>query len=467
MIRFILNREDVAAHLPAGAVTLDFVRRHRSLTGTKEGCREGDCGACMVLLGEPRDDGVFYRPVNSCLLPLANLAGRHLVTIEGLNVDGLNPIQRAFVEEGGTQCGFCTPGFIVSFLGFLLSAPRWDVSAGYDAMAGNLCRCTGHVAIRRAAERVCTNLSDPPPARLVGGLRQLVEQQWLPAYFLEIPERLRRAEIKAAAVGGGFPIAGGTDLFVQRPSELADATLTLLTRREDLRGVRFEGGRCVIGAAMRWADLEDSPILHDVLPGIAEHLKLAASRPIRHRATLGGNIVNASPIGDLTILLLALDADLALSDGQARRVVRLRDFFLGYKKLSKRSEELVTHVSLAVPPKGAVLGFEKVSRRTHLDIASVNSAMLAVRQNNHVASIQLSAGGVAPVPLYLKRTSEQLTGAALTAANLRGALDTAASEIAPISDVRGSADYKRGLLRQLLVAHFLKLAPELEEELAS
>lgn len=467
MIKFILNCEDVATHLPAGTVALDFVRRQRGLTGTKEGCREGDCGACMVLLGEPRNDGVFYRPANSCLLPLANVAGRHLVTIEGLNLPGLNPIQRAFVDGGGTQCGFCTPGFIVSFLGFLLSAPQRDVNTASDALAGNLCRCTGHVAIRRAAARVCAGLNSPPPANLGDRVRELVEQRWLPDYFLEIPRRLRRVELQLPAGNGNIHIAGGTDLFVQRADELADATLTLLTRRDDLRGVRLENGRCVIGAATRWADLEDSPVFREVLPGVEEHLKLAASRPIRHRATLGGNIVNASPIGDLTILLLALDAELALSDGQARRGVPLRDFFLGYKKLNKRPEELVTHVSFPVPPKNAVLGFEKVSRRMHLDIASVNAAMLAARRNDHIASIHLSAGGVAPVPLYLKRTSAQLAGGALTAANLLAALDTAASEISPISDVRGSADYKRGLLRQLLVAHFLKLAPELEEELTA
>jgi len=405
--------------------------------------------------------------VNSCLLALANLTGRHLVTIEGLNHERLNPIQRAFVEEGATQCGFCTPGFIVSFLGYLLSAPQWSASAGYDAMAGNLCRCTGHVAIRRAADRVCTALNDPPPANLGERVRQLVEQQWLPAYFLEIPERLRRSEIKAVAVSGDVPIAGGTDLFVQRPDDLEDVTLTLLTRRHDLRGVRIEGARCVIGAATRWADLEDSSVFQDVLPGVADHLKLAASRPIRHRATVGGNIINASPIGDLTILLLALDADLALSDGHAQRVVRLRDFFLGYKKLNKHPEELVIDVSFQVPPKTVVFGFEKVSRRRHLDIASVNTAMLAVCQNGRVASIHLSAGGVAPVPLYLTHASKRLDGAQLTAANLRAALDAAASEVSPISDVRGSAEYKRGLLRQLLVAHFLKLAPELEEELIS
>ena len=466
MIRFIVNREDVAVPLPAGTAALDFVRNRLGLTGTKEGCREGDCGACMVLVGEPQDDGVCYRPVNACLLPLADLGGRHLVTIEGLNLDVLNPIQQAFVEEGAAQCGFCTPGFIFSFLGFLLSAPHWHESAADDALAGNLCRCTGHVAIRRAAARVRSGLPDPPPPNLTDRLRQLVAQRWLPEYFLEIPERLRRPELQTAVSGDGVLIAGGTDLFVQRAEELAETTLKLLSRRDDLRGVRVAAGRCVIGAATRWAELEDSPQFGEVLPGIAEHLKLAASRPIRHRATVGGNIINASPIGDLTILLLALDAEVSLAAGPALRSVRLRDFFRGYKQLDKRPDEIVTHVSFPVPPPAAVFGFEKVSRRRHLDIASVNSAMLAVREQDRLTSIHLSAGGVGPVPLYLTNAVRILAGNPLTATTVRAALEAAAAEIAPISDVRGSAAYKRLLLRHLLVAHLLKLAPELEEELA-
>jgi xanthine dehydrogenase small subunit len=465
MIAFLLNRETVTSDLPAGTVTLDFLRHHRGLSGTKEGCREGDCGACLVLLGEPRNDGVFYRPVNSCLLPLGDVAGRHLVTIEGLNGDALNPIQQAFLAQGAAQCGFCTPGFIVSFLGFLLSSPRWGLTEATDALAGNLCRCTGHLSIRRAVSDVCATLGELPPARLSERVSYLVAQRWLPTHFLEIPARLQVIQAPALDQATGIPVAGGTDLFVQRPDDFAHGGLHFVSRRADLHGVRVEGGRCVIGAATPWADLEDSEVLRQVLPGIADHLKLAASRPIRHRATVGGNIVNASPIGDLTILLLALDATLALSHGGAGRELRLRDFFLGYKQLAKRPDELIAEIVFQVPAPAAVLSFEKVSRRTHLDIASVNCAMLAVRHHGTLASIQLAAGGVAPVPLYLRRTSEKLAGGALTAGVLREALATAQAEIAPISDVRGSADYKRRLLRQLLLAHFLKLAPELEKEL--
>ena len=468
MIRFILNREDMAVGLPAGMVLLDFLRRHRGLAGTKEGCREGDCGACLVLLGEPREEGVFYRPVNSCLLPLGEAAGRHVVTIEGLNREALTPVQQAIVEEGATQCGFCTPGFVVSLADFLLSSPVWDEPAGVDAMGGNICRCTGYVSIRRALRRVCAALNGlgaPPPPHSPARVRWLVDQGWLPAYLPGVSERLRALSSGAdPSPSEAVPVAGGTDLFVQRAEQLETAELEFLSCHKELRGVRVEDGQCLIGAATAWADLEDSPLFRKLLPGIAEWFKLCASRPIRHRATVGGNIVNASPIGDLTILLLALDARLALSDGRSRRDMRLRDFYSGYKQLNKRVEEIVVEVAFSVPPSDAVLSFEKVCRRTHLDIASVNSAMLATVRNETVESIHLSAGGVAPVPLNLGRTAERLQGTPLIAAAARAALETAQTEIAPISDVRGSADYKRQLLRQLLIAHFLRIAPALEEE---
>lgn len=436
MITLLLNGEAVESNLPEGTVLLDFLRRHRGLTGTKEGCREGDCGACLVLLGEPRGPELYYRPVNSCLLPLADAAGRHVVTIEGLNAPALTPLQQVFVEEGASQCGFCTPGFIVALTAFLLSSPRWDVDAALDALAGNICRCTGYLAIRRAVEQVLASLGAMPAHRLP----RLVAQGWIPPYFLDAPVR-----VPAASPGrDGVPVAGGTDLFVQRPESLVAAELNLLSRREELRGVTVRDGRCRIGAATPLADLEDAP----PVPELAGVFRLIASRPIRHRATIGGNLVNASPIGDLSVLLLALNASAVLPG----REVPLRDFFAGYKKLNKRSDELVLAVSFPVPEPGSVFSFEKVSRREHLDIASVNSAMLAAVQGGRVSSACLSAGGVAPIPLYLPQAS-----AALVAGGARAALEAAMTEIAPISDVRGSADYKRRLLRRLLTAHFGKL----------
>ncbi|NJD11138.1 MAG: 2Fe-2S iron-sulfur cluster binding domain-containing protein [Gemmatimonadetes bacterium] len=462
--RFLLNRDEVRVDLPAGTVLLDVLRRERGLTGTKEGCREGDCGACMVLLGEPLDGVIRYRAVNSCLLPLGDAAGRHVVTIEGLRTSALSPAQRAFVEDGATQCGFCTPGFIVSLAGFLLSAPHLTVDAARDALAGNICRCTGYVSIRRALHRICAALPDRGSPGAPDRLHGLIAGGWIPEHFAEAAARLRTmggTAVAAPAVTGPL-VAGGTDLFVQRAAELLDAAPTFLSRRRELQGIRLEQAVCLIGAATTWSDLEDSPLLRGLLPGIEGHLRLAASRPIRHRATVAGNLVNASPIGDLSILLLALGTFVRLSGRGGARELPLRALFTGYKQLALQDGELVTEVGFDAPPEGAVFSFEKVSRRRHLDIASVNSAMLAVARAGRIESMSLSAGGVAPVPLHLSRASAFLAGAPLDAATLRAAMAVAQEEIAPISDVRGSAGYKRSLLGRLLTAHFLRLAPELE-----
>jgi len=220
------------------------------------------------------------------------------------------------VDEGATQCGFCTPGFIVALAGFLLSAPRWDAATGLDAVAGNICRCTGYVSIRRAVERVCASLGDVPPQRLP----RLVERGLMPAYFLDVPDRLRGHP----AGTNGVPVAGGTDLFVQRPDELAHAGLNFLSRREDLRGIRAADGVCHIGAATPLADLEDAP----PIPGTGSGIPFDRVAADPAAGDYCGNLVNASPIGDPAILLLALDASVELPG----RTVRLREFFLGYKR---------------------------------------------------------------------------------------------------------------------------------------
>ncbi|MFH1262987.1 MAG: FAD binding domain-containing protein [Pseudomonadota bacterium] len=470
MIRFLLNDETISTELPPGMVLLDFLRQEKRLVGVKEGCREGDCGACMVLVGEPDKGGISYRAVNSCLFPLGDVEHRHVVTIEGLNSESLSLVQQAFVEEGATQCGFCTPGFIVSLAGFLLSSPDWSTESGLDSVAGNICRCTGHVSIRRAVGKICKGLGTPPKAGTPERLRLLISAGLIPKYISKIPTRLSSlptAPARASSGRGVQQIGGGTDVYVQRPEALLNARLNFLSRRKDLQGIRLVRNRVVIGGGTPWADLEDSPIFRKIFPESSNWFQRMASRPIRNRATVGGNIVNASPIADVTILLLALDADLTLIRGKAQRRMKLRDLYVGYKKLRKKPDEIVKEVSFERSVKGARFSFEKVCRRANLDIASVNSAMSAVVWEGRIDSIHLSAGGVAPIPLYLRTASEALCGERLTATAFRKALDQAEKEISPISDVRGSANYKRTLLRRLLTAHFFKLAPELGEELTT
>ena len=408
--------------------------------------------------------GVRYLPVTSCLMPLAEAAGRHLVTIEGLDVGRANSVQRRIVEAGASQCGFCTPGIAVSLVGRLMDGAEPDANelpVEVDrALSGHLCRCTGYRSLRDATERAYLDLAGSQ------GVEALVAADELPPYFLDVPERLRALQSPPAEPDLGRPIvAGGTDLYVQRSEELptrqVTALRTLLPRRPELRGVRVEDGSLHVGAMTTFEDLAESETLRSRIPAIGEYMYLVASWQIRNRSTVGGNLINASPIGDVTILMLALGADAELEQDGTSRTVPLRDLYLGYKDLDLRDGEILTRlvirdIALSEAGPEEIVDFEKVSKRRTLDIATVNTAARLLVRDGVIERASFAAGGVAPVPLHLRQTSAVVEGRPVDRETLALAIATAQSEISPISDVRGSADTKRLLVRNLLVAHFAK-----------
>ena len=464
--RFILNDRTVETSAPAGLLLLDFLRHHERLTGTKEGCKEGDCGACAVLIGELAGDAVRYQPVTSCLVPLAEVDGRHVVTIEGCNLGtGLTPAQEAVVEHGGTQCGFCTPGIVVSLHGLLLDDTKGlSVEDVKYALSGHLCRCTGYRSLKDCADTLDRRLG----SRLngIGGrdrLAAMAAAGAIPGYFTTISERLRALQGETPAPDADpepeVRIAGGTDLYVQQGEEIPGRRVEALNRRPALKRIRRSDGEFRIGALITFEEFGVDPLVIEAIPRIGAFNHLIASWQIRNRATLAGNIVNASPIGDFTSLLLALDARVVLDDDGTQRSVRLKEFYRGYKQIDLRPGELVTEVAFA-DPAGARVNLEKVSKRTCLDIASVNSACSIRCTGDTIADAHVSLGGVAPIPLYLHETSRALRGRALDLDTAWEAVRISQQEIAPITDVRGSAEYKRLLARQLLIAHFVTLFPD-------
>lgn len=477
MLHFILNGQSIHTGLPGGTTLLDFIRYHRHLHGTKIGCREGDCGACTVLVGELQGDTVRYRTMTSCLTPLVNIRHKHIVTVEGINPPvfqgmashaqssdllALTPVQEAMVAENATQCGFCTPGFVMSLTSFCLSGQGHLPGQAVAAIDGNICRCTGYKSIERAAGRIAA-LLEQRGARTP--LAFAVESAIVPAYFLEIPDRLNGLPVREAGAPEQATVllGGGTDLYVQRHEEMAHTSAHTLFNDPALREIRDDGSFIEIGGSVTVTDLLESPLMQACFPELSEHLKLVSSTPIRNMATVAGNLANASPIGDLSIWFLALGATLTLRDERATRQIPLRNFFLGYKTLAKSADEVVPSIRFKKPGKAHFFNFEKVSKRTCLDIASVNSALLLQVENGMIKEAGLAIGGVAPVPLFLKKTSAFLAGQTLPAGDplqsdlLKQADALLQSEISPISDVRGSAEYKRLLARQLLFAHFLKL----------
>lgn len=454
-IEFILNNQLISATVNPNSVLLDFLRKDKKLTGTKEVCKEGDCGACAVLLGSIKDGKVEYKSINSCLYPIQKIQGKHVVTIEGLNSGSLNNIQNAFVNEGASQCGFCTPGFIISFTAYLINTRKFNLNDAINSVAGNICRCTGYHSIMRSIKSVGENLSEV-------NSEYLIEQGIIPDYFRSIPQRLQTITFPTKnAVDYDKLISGGTDLFVQVPENMLQIRSQISENIID-SNVWSENNQIFISGSATVSDFEKelSGKLNKTF--LNELFVLFASQPIKNSATIAGNLVNASPIADLTIALLALDASITVSNvhGQ-KRSVKLKDFYINYKKVDLVKNEFIEMIYFDLPDSDTEFNFEKVSKRKHLDIASVNSSILINIVDKKIRDAKVSAGGVAPIPLFLKNTSEFMIGKEITNYLLFDAIEIINNEISPINDIRGSAEYKTLLLNQLFKAHFIKLFPDL------
>lgn len=455
MINFILNNETVTTELSNGTSLLDYIRDTHHLKGTKIGCREGDCGACTVLQGRIVNKVLSYKSIVSCLTPLINAKDSHIVTIEGLNLKDLSPVQNSIVNNAGTQCGFCTPGFVVALTGHMLSNDKKDPRL---AISGNICRCTGYKSIEKAAFEV-EQLKD---SLLKGSeIETMINKGWLPEYFQTIGQRLKSISSNGKIKEDGeLLIGGGTDLLVQQPENICYANIK--AARESIPdNIEIEDGKVKVGAAVNMSDFFDSQIIKSNLPQLEKIFPLIASEQIRNMGTLAGNIVNASPIGDISILLLALDAELVLvNDNGEDRQLKLCDFFLDYKLTELLDDEFIHYILIPELKKGRKINFEKVSKRTYLDIATVNSAISIQVDGTLIKHINFSAGGLAPIPKKMINTNLFLTGKKLEKNTLRSALEVIQAEISPISDIRGSEEYKRLLIRQLFLNHILILFPE-------
>lgn len=460
MIEFILNHKIIRTSQNTGMTLLDYVRYEKNLSGTKIGCREGDCGACTVLVGSANESGnMEYKSITSCISPLGNAHGKHIVTVEGTNLkEKLTVVQQAMKDNYATQCGFCTPGFVMALTGFSMSNVEKNSTNALNAISGNICRCTGYKSIKNAAESVCQKLDydkDGMP------LDWLIENEFIPEYFKNIHEKLSALNTKTANQNNGKVVSGGTDLYVQQADNLMDNSVNLISNNEHLKGIKIDQGICTIGSNSTVTDLWNHTELNHYFPNLKQHLKLVSSEQIRNMASFGGNIVNASPIGDMTIFFLALNSNITLiNKDNTERTIALKNFYKGYKAYDLKEGELIKNIHFKLPSKKSLFNFEKVCKRQHLDIASVNAAIQIEINKNIITNVNVSIGGVFAFPKYLEETSAFLKGKELNEALIIEANTILQSEISPISDVRGTSDYKRLLARQLFYSHFIELFPD-------
>jgi xanthine dehydrogenase small subunit len=434
-----INDHVVRTSVPVGSTLLDLLRERCDLTGTKPGCRTGDCGACLVLVGARSEGSVDpqYELHTSCLTTVAMVAGCHVITAEGLAGDELGPVQRALIDAGGVQCGFCTPGLVVAL--------TWALMAGTDprrAAAGNLCRCTGYAGIRRACDQLAAEPGPVPLDALLPGPVLRVARDLAPL----VPEPF-----------DGHPrrwLAGATDEIPEHLHATAPHRRpTLLRRVPELCRITEVPGGVELGSAVTAAEVQGSPLIAERWPSLPGHLEQFGSPAVRASATLGGNLVHASPTADLALPLLAMGASVVVSGPGGQREVPLERFFLAYRTVDLRHGEVLLAVRIPDPPPGSRLHLEKVAKRRFDDIASASIAVRAdLDATGTVTDVRIAAGGVAPIPLLLTRTADVLRGSRPDLTVIRRAVAVLAEEIAPIDDVRGSATYKRRLLGHLLVA---------------
>ena len=460
-----------------GHVTLLDWLRADGLTGCKEGCAEGECGACAVLVARPDGpDRTSWVAINACLVPAAAFDKQEVVTAEGLGRPGrLHPVQREMADRGGSQCGYCTPGFICSMAAEYYRPGRRPASAaglapaglngsgaagdehgpnGFDlhALSGNLCRCTGYRPIRDAAYALGQpEAADPLQARTAEPAPAAADTKAASAQGDYVrPDGLRAALELLAARPDARLVAGSTDWGVELNIRHARAALTIgIDRLEELREFSIGADRVELGAGLSLSEIESR--LDGRVPLLADLFPQFASRLIRNGATLGGNLGTASPIGDAPPALLALDASLVLASVAGMREVPLASYFTGYRQSVRRPGELIKTIRIPLP-LAPVTAFHKIAKRRFDDISSVAVAYaLALHDDGRVASVRIGLGGVAATPLRATAAEEALLGRPWTSETVAAAAGELARAGTPVSDHRASEGYRVAMLRNSLL----------------
>ncbi|WP_350279650.1 FAD binding domain-containing protein [Kribbella sp. HUAS MG21] len=453
---------DVSVH----TTVLDWLR-DRGLTGAKEGCAEGECGACSVLVARPGTDApTEWTAVNACLLPIASLDGQEVITSEGLGTPAeLHPVQKELAVRGGSQCGFCTPGFVCSMAAEYYRPGRTACEGshehgpnGFDlhALSGNLCRCTGYRPIRDAAyalenppenDAFAARQSSAPPAPAPTGMVS-------PEGEFIRPTSLAEALTVLGDRNDAVVVAGSTDLGVQVNIFGERPPLTIaIDRLEELREFSFGDNEVRLGAALTLTEIERR--LAGRVPLLAQMFPQFASRLIRNGATIGGNLGTGSPIGDTPPALLALDAKLVLASRRGDREVALAEYFTGYRQTVKAQDELIRTIVIPLPPAPAT-AFHKIAKRRFDDISSVAIGYAVDVADGMIRDAKIGLGGVAATPLRARETEAALIGRPWTEETVRTAAGVLAAEGTPMDDHRASSAYRSAMLGQSLLRFYFE-----------
>ena len=455
MIRFVLNGKmhDTGGISPTMTL-LDFIRSQTSLTGTKEGCAEGDCGACTVV--RVRDNK--FEAVNSCLLQLGQLSGFEIVTVEGLekiNNGRLIPIQKTMIEEGGTQCGFCTPGFVMALFALGQSGENINDDVIHDALAGNLCRCTGYKPIVESARKGCENRLNYKPAPTVLN----PEKYEFNNQTFFIPKTLKDLASLRVSLKDAMLLSGGTDLGLLVSKErIIPETVISTAHVSELQEVRETKKELILGSAVSYTS--SLKFINRLYPSFGQLISRIGSRQIRNIGTIGGNIGTASPIGDTLPVLIALNARVTLFSLEEEREIRLEDFLLAYRKTCLKDGEVIKNIKIPKLTKNEYFKSYKVSKRYDQDISSVVGAYRLKIQDSKISDIHIIYGGLAEKPSRAIKTELSLRQKQWNEDIVCDSAKNIPNDFAPISDHRASANYRLRVASNLLVRLYRDITGE-------
>ncbi len=460
-IKFILNDalREVSGLSPVTTV-LQYLRESEHLKGTKEGCAEGDCGACTVLVGELMDGTVRYKAINACIAFLPTLDGKQVITVEHLkSPDGnLHPVQQAMVQCHGSQCGFCTPGFVMSLSALHDNKPGADDDAIHDAIAGNLCRCTGYRPILDAARMAGKSKGgalDADAKKLKTLQRRTMFQYETGEGKFFAPVTLAELAEIVAAYPDATLLAGGTDVGLWVTKFHKDLPVIIYTAHvKELQRIKQSATALEIGAAVTYSAAFDALAAYD--DSLKELLRRLGSMQIRNSGTIGGNIANGSPIGDGMPPLIALGAKLVLRSASGARTMALEDYFIAYKKQDRKRGEFVEKIILPRRAKNTLFRTYKISKRFDQDISAVCGAFALSFKGKIISEVRIVFGGMAGTPKRAGTIEKFLTGKNWTEDNVRQAMALLEKDFAPLSDMRASADYRRETAQNLLYRFYIE-----------
>jgi xanthine dehydrogenase small subunit len=444
-VHFLLNgKPSRVDDAPPTTTVLDWLRGRAHLTGTKEGCAEGDCGACTVVLGRPSGGTLHHQAVNSCLMMLPQIDHCAVLTVEGVaGADGtLHPVQQALVDADATQCGFCTPGFVMAMLAFHHGGEPADDGIIHEALAGNLCRCTGYRSIVEACRRLAPADRGAAAAGVpaLAALPAATEYRHGAQAFL-MPRTLAALLTAMAEHPDALLLGGGTDLGLRVSKEREALPAVISTAGvAELRRVAVDGGVLELGGAVTYT--EALPAIDAHFPSFGALVRRIGSRQIRNLGTIAGNLATASPIGDTIPCLLALDATVTLASRTGERVLPVEEFVTGYRRTALAAGEVIAAIRIPLPAPDQSFAVYKLSKRYDQDISTVIAAFRLHRQDGKVRSLRAAYGGMAARPMRAAKLEAALTGRPWTPVWLADLDALLARDFTPMSDLRGSAAYR-------------------------